>query len=100
MIFWHLFNQLQIIIIVDEKIVKILSEKLDYSLNQNDTDIEKIMLCFEQVDSNSLHIGIVVGRLYNSFFYQHRRILKRNPSDDEFNEFVDFIKRHLKLFPK
>ena len=100
MIFWHLFNQLQIIIIVDEKIVKILSEKLDYSLNQNDTDIEKIMLCFEQVDSNSLHIGILVGRLYNSFYYQHRRILKRNPSDDEFNEFVDFIKRHLKLFPK
>ena len=89
---------------MDEKIVKILSEKLDNSLNQNNNDIEKIMSCFEQVDTNSLHIGILLGRLYNSFYYQHRRILKRNPSEDEFNEFVDFInvniKEYLKLFSK
>jgi|TARA_B110000014_G_C20095104_1_gene573886 hypothetical protein len=85
---------------MDEKIIKILSEKLDDSLNQNSNDIEKIMLCFEQADVNSLHTGILVGRLYNSFYYQHRRILKRTPSEDEFNEFVDFIKKRLKLFSK
>ena len=79
---------------MDEKIVKILSEKLDNSLNQNNNDIEKIMSCFEQVDTNSLHIGILLGRLYNSFYYQSRRILNRSPTDQEFSEFIKLLKEH------
>jgi len=82
---------------VDEKIIKILSEKLDESLNENE-DIIELIHCFENIDSDSLHMGIVIGRLYNSFFYQHRRMLKRDPSKDEFTEFIDFIKSNRKLF--
>jgi len=78
---------------VDKKIKKILSDKLDESLNER-SDVEKIVECFEKSNSDSLYTGILVGRLYNSFYYQHRRILKRNPSNEEFNEFVDFIKSH------
>jgi prenyltransferase beta subunit len=81
---------------VDEKIVKILSEKLNESLNESN-GIMKLILSFTNVDSDSLYMGIVIGRLYNSFFYQHRRILKRDPSNDEFEEFIDFIKSNRKL---
>tara|TARA_B110000014_G_scaffold136205_1_gene94254 strand:+ start:796 stop:1059 length:264 start_codon:yes stop_codon:yes gene_type:complete len=86
-------------IFMDESIKKILYEKLMSSLNQS-SEIEKLVACFEKADFDSLHTGIILGRLYNSFFYQHRRILKRNPSDEEFNEFIDFIKSNLKLFSK
>lgn len=81
---------------MDEKIVKILSEKLNESLNESN-GIMKLILSFTNVDSDSLYMGIVIGRLYNSFFYQHRRILKRDPSNDEFEEFIDFIKSNRKL---
>jgi hypothetical protein len=38
--------------------------------------------------------GIVIGRLYNSFYYQSRRILKRNPTEQEFSEFIQLLKKH------
>ena len=82
---------------MDEKIKEILIEKLNESLNEND-DIAELIFCLENVDSDSLYIGILIGRLYNSFFYQHRRILKRDPSNVEFIEFIDFIKSNRKLF--
>ena len=84
---------------MDEKIKEILIEKLNESLNEND-DIAELIFCLENVDSDSLYIGILIGRLYNSFFYQHRRILKRDPSNVEFREFIDFIKSNRKLFSK
>ena len=40
----------------------------------------------------------MIGRLSNSFYYQHRRILKRNPTDMEFNEFLEFLKKKLDDF--
>ena len=79
---------------MDKKIKKILSDKIDESLNEK-TNIEKIVRNFKNNNSDSLYTGILIGRLYNSFYYQHRRILKRNPSNEEFNEFVDFIKSHV-----
>ena len=75
---------------MDEKIIKILSEKLDESLNENE-DIIELIHCFENVDYNSFYTGILIGRLYNSFFYLILRMLKRDPSKDEFTEFIDFI---------
>ena len=45
---------------MDEKIIKILSEKLDESLNENE-DIIELIRCFENIDSDSLHMGIVIG---------------------------------------
>ena len=82
---------------MDEKIKEILTQKLNESLNENE-DIAELIFCIEYVNSDLLHMGIVIGRLYNSFFYQHRRILKRDPSNVEFREFIDFIKSNKKLF--
>jgi len=84
---------------MDEKIKNILIKKINESLHHNE-DIEELVSCFENVDFNSFHTGILIGRLYNSFFYQHRRVLKRSPSDEEFKEFIDFIKNNFKLFAK
>lgn len=42
-------------------------------------------------DSKSFVLGIVVGRLYNAFYYQSKRILDREPTDSEFEEFLKFI---------
>ncbi len=46
--------------------------------------------------SNSFAYGIAVGRLYNSFYYQCRRILKRNPTNEEFSEFLVMLDKKQK----
>ena len=67
---------------MDEKIRKIISEKVDDILGKND-EITKIISSMDSLDSESLRYGILIGRLYNSFYYQHRRVLSRNPTADE-----------------
>ena len=86
---------------MDEKILKILHDKLDEIFAKND-EIRKITSSIDvntySLDSQSLWLGILIGRLYNSFYYQHRRVLDRNPTNDEFLEFVDLIKSNQKNF--
>ena len=86
---------------MDEKILKILHDKLDEIFAKND-ESRKITSSIDVntylLDSQSLWLGILIGRLYNSFYYQHRRVLDRNPTTDEFLEFVDFIKSNQKNF--
>ena len=43
-------------------------------------------------DSKSFALGIIVGRLYNAFYYQSKRIFNRDPTYDEFQEFLKFVK--------
>lgn len=38
--------------------------------------------------------GIAAGRLYNAFYYQTRRQLRRDPTQKEFEEFADLVQRH------
>ena len=84
---------------MDEKILKILQEKL-HEIFVNNDEIRKIISSIDVntylLDSQSLRLGILIGRLYNSFYYQHRRVLDRNPTTDEFLEFVDLIKSNQK----
>ena len=82
---------------MDEKIRKIISEKVDEILGKND-EITKIISSMDSLDSESLRYGILIGRLYNSFYYQHRRVLSRNPTTDEFLEFLEFVKLNQKNF--
>ena len=44
--------------------------------------------------SGSFVMGMVSGRLYNSFYYQCRRIQKRDPTPEEFGEFLDMLARN------
>ena len=86
---------------MDEKILKILHGKL-YEIFVKNDEIRKITSSIDvntySLDSQSLWLGILIGRLYNSFYYQHRRVLDRNPTNDEFLEFVDLIKSNQKNF--
>ena len=82
---------------MDEKIRKIISEKVDEILGKND-EITKIISSMDSLDSESLRYGILIGRLYNSFYYQHRRVLSRNPTTDEFLEFLELVKLNQKNF--
>ena len=84
---------------MDEKIIKILEKKISETKTENNKTKE-IVDKFSNFDSISFSSGIIIGRLLNSFYYQHRRVLDRNPTTDEFVEFVDFIKSNQKNFQK
>jgi len=85
---------------MDEKIQKVLEEKIRESaskINEITTLVnslgeskERCMWAFGR--------GIIIGRLYNSFYYQSRRILKRNPTEQEFSEFIQLLNDHYDEF--
>ena len=79
---------------MDEQIIKILIKKISEMKTENNKT-KQIINEFSNLDSTSFSSGIVIGRLFNSFYYQHRRILKRNPTDNEFNDFLEFLKKEL-----
>ena len=79
---------------MDERIIKILVKKISEIKTEND-QTKQIIDEFSNLDSISFSSGIMIGRLFNSFYYQHRRVLKRNPTDSEFNEFLEFLKKEL-----
>ena len=79
---------------MDEQIIKILVKKIGEIKTENN-QTNQIIDEFSNLDSASFSSGIMIGRLFNSFYYQHRRILKRNPTDNEFNEFLEFLKKEL-----
>jgi len=83
--------------IMDEKIKSVIEKKISETLEDLDT-ISKLNNSFENSSKSKIDFctGIIIGRLYNSFHYQTRRILHRNPSDEEFSEFLIMIKKYEK----
>jgi len=79
---------------MDEEITKILEKKIGEIKNE-DNKTKQIIDQFSNFDSISFSSGIMIGRLFNSFYYQYRRILKRSPNNVEFNEFLEFLKKEL-----
>jgi len=79
---------------MDEKIQKVLEEKIHESTSR----INEITLLVNSLgkakNPDVFGRGIIIGRLYNSFYYQSRRILKRNPTEQEFSEFIQLLKEH------
>ena len=79
---------------MDKKIQKILEEKIHESINKRN-EITLLVKSLGHVENpNGFERGLIIGRLYNSFHYQSRRILKRSPTDQEFSEFVELLKEH------
>jgi len=85
-----------LLIIMDERIINILKKKIDETKSGN-AEIQKIIKSSSNLDKKSFSSGIIVGRLLNSFYYQHRRILKRDPTNDEFKEFIIFLKNSIEI---
>ena len=76
---------------MDEILLKKIEQKIQDSLTTKDDIKELIKLLSTIDDSKSFALGIVVGRLYNTFFYQSKRILKRDPTKQEFEDFLKYI---------
>ena len=68
---------------IEEKIQETISKK---------NEIKQIIFSLSNIDnSKSFVFGIIVGRLYNAFFYQSKRVLQREPTEKEFQEFLDLV---------
>ncbi len=77
---------------MDEKLKIKIEEKIQETLS-NKSEIKQLRQYLSNVDdSKSFVLGIIVGRLYNAFYYQTKRILDREPTKEEFNEFVEYLK--------
>ncbi|MCH7757504.1 MAG: hypothetical protein IIA19_03375 [Thaumarchaeota archaeon] len=75
---------------------KILKNKIEEKIQEtisNKNEIKQLLQSLSSVgESKSFVLGIIVGRIYNSFYYQSKRILNREPTDKEFQEFVKLVK--------
>ena len=69
-----------------------IEQKIQEMLSNKDEIKELIQLLSTIDDSKSFALGVMVGRIYNAFYYQSKRILNREPTKDEFKEFLEFVK--------
>lgn len=77
---------------MDEILMEKIKQKIHDTIS-NKEEIQQLIQFLSNIDdSKSFALGIVVGRLYNAFYYQTKRILGREPTDIEFTEFLEFIK--------
>jgi phosphate uptake regulator len=78
---------------MDDKLREVLEKKIDAVLAKTD-EIKKIIASLDDLSTNTdtFSFGIVIGRLYNSFYYQCRRLLQRDPTEQEFSEFLEILK--------
>ena len=78
---------------MDEKLREIIETKINDTFTKTD-EISQVVKSLAELSTktDSFAYGIVIGRLYNSFYYQCRRILKRDPTKQEFSEFMEILK--------
>ena len=76
---------------MDDLLLQKIEQKIQDSITNHD-DIKELIKLLSTIDSSkSFALGIVVGRFYNTFFYQTKRILKRDPTKKEFEDFLKFV---------
>ncbi len=77
---------------MDEILFTKIEKKIQDTISNKD-EIKQLLQLFANIDnSKSFVLGIVVGRIYNAFYYQSKRILNREPTKQEFEEFLEFVK--------
>ncbi len=77
---------------MDEMLMEKIKQKIHETISNKEEIRQLIQLLSNIDDSKSFALGIVVGRLYNAFYYQTKRILNREPTKFEFEEFLEFVK--------
>lgn len=77
---------------MDEILMEKIKQKIHETISNKEEIHQLIQLLSNVDDSKSFALGIVVGRLYNAFYYQTKRILNRKPTEFEFAEFLEFVK--------
>lgn len=78
---------------VDKRLEQKINEKIEESLANMDEIHQLAKSLDSRGNSESFKYGLVIGRLYNSFYYQSRRILKRDPTKEEFSEFLQILRK-------
>lgn len=77
---------------MDETLLKKMEQKIQDTIS-NKGEIKQLLQSLSNIDnSKSFVLGIVIGRIYNTFYYQSKRLLNREPTKQEFEEFVEFVK--------
>lgn len=82
---------------MDEILKQKLEEKIKETFLQKN-DIKKLYSISDMGDSKSFVLGIIVGRLFNSFYYQSKKNLNREPTDEELSEFIELVKSKKSFF--
>jgi len=77
---------------MDETLLGKIEQKIQDTLSNKDEIKELIQMLSNIDNSKSFALGVIVGRIYNAFYYQSKRILNREPTKDEFKEFLEFVK--------
>ena len=87
--------------IMDEKLREVIDKKIDAVFAKTD-EIKKIIESLDELSTKTddFSLGIIIGRLYNSFYYQSRRLLNRDPTEKEFSEFLEILKQKQSEFLK
>ena len=85
---------------MDEILLKKIKQKIQDTVSNKDDVKQLVELLSDVDDSDSFALGIVVGRIYNTFFYQSKRILNREPTKQEFKEFLEFVKNEKSVLEK
>jgi hypothetical protein len=78
---------------IDARVKKAVLGKIDETVS-NTGEIKKIQENLSRIpvdNRDDFAFGIAIGRIYNSFHYQTRRVLKRNATEAEFAEFLDIL---------
>lgn len=77
---------------MDEILMEKINQKIHETISNKEEIRQLIPLLSNTDDSKSFVFGVAVGRLYNAFYYQTKRILNREPTKLEFTEFLEFVK--------
>ncbi len=77
---------------MNEAVLERLEQKIQETVSNRDQIMQLVNSLSEIDDPKSFVLGIATGRLYNAFYYQSRRILKREPTKEEFEEFLGFVR--------
>jgi len=77
---------------MDKILMEKIKQKIQDSISNKEEIRQLIQLLSNIDDSKSFALGVIVGRIYNAFYYQTKRILNREPTPSEFTEFLEFIK--------
>jgi len=78
---------------MDGRVKQAVLAKIQETISSTD-EISKIQQMLSNIPVTSLDdfiFGIAIGRIYNSFHYQTRRVLKRDATKEEFAEFLDIL---------
>lgn len=78
---------------MNEKLFEKIEAKIQETIS-NKHEIKQIFQTLSGIEnSRDFAFGIIMGRLYNSFYYQSKRILNREPTKEEFDEFLEIIQK-------